>query len=78
MSEPASTDHGAGWYDHVELAWAEGTNAHPPEWLTADWMPCQDCRANAFLRWDGERWHVTVAHDATCPTLAALERGSNS
>lgn len=69
------TDHGAGLYDLIEISGPR--DAPLPAWLTADWMPCADCRANAFLTWveDKQVWHVTVAHDDSCPVLLAAENG---
>lgn len=68
------TDHGSDRYDLVEVAWPPTMPQPPlPTWLTGDYMPCQDCRANLFLRWTDNGWHSTVAHDDTCPTLRAIE-----
>jgi hypothetical protein len=72
-------DHGSDRYDYVEISGPK--DAPLPEWLTADWQPCQDCRANAFLSWihvwqGGGRWHLTVAHDDGCPVLAEQDDGS--
>lgn len=67
-------DHGSDRYDYIEIDGPEGTPL--PGWLTADWHPCADCRANAFLRWTGDRWDLTVAHDDGCPALASGEASS--
>lgn len=73
MSDPMDTpptDHGSDRYDYVEI---EGpVDVALPEWLTADYKPCQDCNANLFLKWLGPilGWHSTVAHDDGCPAFA--------
>lgn len=68
------TDHGSDRYDYIEVDAPAGV-ALPP-WLNADWRPCLDCRANAFLTWQADtgRWKVRIAHDTGCPVLAAAER----
>lgn len=68
------SDHLPDWYDRIELTWPDGMEQPPtPEWLTADWMPCMDCRANAFLRWvPADGWHTVIAHDATCPAFKTI------
>lgn len=72
MSWPSPpSDYGSDRFDYVEIDAPTGTP--PPDWLTDEYMPCQDCRANLFLRWTGTGWDVTIAHDATCSTLRALE-----
>ncbi|MFL5313055.1 MAG: hypothetical protein ACJ79H_21695 [Myxococcales bacterium] len=72
MSWPARpADHGSDRYDYVEIDAPPGVPL--PEWLTADYMPCPDCRANLFLHWDGKVWRSTVAHDAGCPVLREHE-----
>lgn len=78
MSDPMDSSpvrhHGSDRYDYIEIM---GPDDVPlPVWLTADYMPCQDCRANLFLRWTGTDWHVTVAHDDGCPTLRTIEKGT--
>lgn len=65
-------DHGSDRFDYVEVDGGEGQDL--PEWLTMDYMPCPDCRANLFLRWTGTDWHSTVAHDESCPTLRTMRR----
>jgi hypothetical protein len=71
MDHPPAGHHGADRFDYVEL---DGPPDAPlPPWLTADWMPCGDCRANAFLKWRDGRWEVTIAHDETCPALRTIE-----
>lgn len=74
--EPDPATYGEGWYDRIEIEAPKGMA--PPAWLTADWMPCMDCRANAVIRWlvDEDRWHVTIAHEDTCPELAKHEGGN--
>lgn len=72
MSDIPSTDHGSDRYDYIEIQAPD--DIPPPAWLTADYMPCPDCRANVFLRWADEQWHVTIAHDDSCPSLAERER----
>lgn len=74
------TDYGSDRYDYIELI-GKPDDVPLPGWLTDDWMPCPDCRANAFIKYiqcrppdpDNYRWHVTVAHEDTCPTLARIE-----
>jgi hypothetical protein len=81
MTNPMDTppeDHGSDRYDYVEIDAPPGIRPLG-EWfdqLIAD--PCPDCRANVFLLWGGstpddawrrEAWHVTLAHDDTCPSL---------
>jgi len=82
-------DYGSDTYDLIELSVAEGEPIPPlPAWLSPDWMPCLDCRANAFLhfphpfadpihpRYDPSfvgTWEVTVAHDEGCPFMAVRE-----
>lgn len=65
------TDHYSDGYDLIEIEAPEGTPI--PNWLTSDWMPCLDCRANTFLKWlsDGV-WSLTIAHDETCPELKRI------
>lgn len=79
-------DHGSDRFDYVEITYPAGIDEPPlPFWLTPDWAPCQDCRANAFLRWaepigdassrlNAGHWVLTVAHSDTCPTLAQREK----
>lgn len=67
------SDHRPDLYDLIEI---EGPPDQPlPRWLTADYVPCQDCRANLFLRWNerGAVWEYTIAHDDGCPFLAKIE-----
>lgn len=66
MDRPPQGDHGSDRYDYIEINGPEDVPL--PEWLTDDWMPCMDCRANAFLKWDGSEWRVTIAHDDGCPS----------
>lgn len=70
------SDYHPDRYDVIEIV-GQPEGVPLPDWLTADWMPCQDCRANAVIRWREGQWHVTVAHDETCPVLAAIERESD-
>jgi hypothetical protein len=75
-------DHGSDRYDYVE---SQGGPEDAEERLVGvPWFealiaePCPDCRANVFLRWVGDaegdpslrfNWHVTYAHDETCPAV---------
>jgi len=73
-------DHRPDLYDRIEI---EGPDDVPlPTWLTADWMPCMDCRANLFIKWrpllNSGRWMSTIAHDDGCPTFAAHLRESTT
>ena len=63
-------DYGSDRYDYIEVDAPVGMTV-PPE-LVSD-PACMDCRANVFLRSDGDRWHRKVAHDDGCPTLARIE-----
>lgn len=71
------SDHRPDLYDRIEIEAPHDVEL--PTWVTFEWMPCQDCRANAFFRWRGapvHEWDLTIAHDDGCPTLAAIEGGS--
>lgn len=73
--EPGVQDHDDYFPDRYDVIEVVGGEGHAlPEWLTADYMPCGDCRANMVVRWTERGWHMTVAHDETCPALAAMER----
>lgn len=67
-------DHGSDRFDYIEVYAPEGM-IPPVELIEDSLVPCQDCRANVFIAWDVEhrRWHRTIAHDETCPALAAME-----
>lgn len=67
MDDHPPPDHRSDRYDYIEISGPEDIPL--PEWLTTEYMPCMDCRANMFLRWEGSRWNVTIAHDESCPTL---------
>lgn len=79
MSDPLDTpplDYGSDRHGYVELAYDRaneppGSEPLPPATLVAS-LRCKDCLSNIFLRWDGERWLSTVAHDDGCPTFAQL------
>lgn len=72
-------DHGSDRYDYVEVT---GPGDPPAETLARVLVPCEDCRANAFLRMidptgldaDPSNWHLTVAHDEGCPTFSVKDR----
>lgn len=70
MSLPPK-DYGSDRYDYIQIDAPEDVPL--PEWLTPEWMPCQDCRANAFLTWTGNAWTTMTAHDEGCPTLLHWE-----
>lgn len=67
------TDHGSDRYDYIEID--NPDEAPLPDWLTSDWMPCADCRANAFLKYESDvrAWNMTIAHDDGCPRLLREE-----
>jgi hypothetical protein len=78
-------DSGSDRYDYVELIDAplgvEPVGAWFDQLLRE---ACKDCRANIFLLWQGaspamrgypNSWHITIAHDETCPWLEAAESG---
>lgn len=74
--QPPLHDHGSDRYDYIEISVPNETEIPPlPEWLTDDYVPCPDCRANLFLEWkpDGY-WFATTAHDTGCPTMTRIER----
>lgn len=76
MTDPLDVppaDHGSDRHGYVEVQWVAGFGHPdpPPEVLAG--ATCEDCLPNLFLRWDGHRWHRTVAHDDSCPGLARLE-----
>lgn len=68
-------DHGSDRHGYVELTY-DGPVRWPvsiPSHTLLESLRCHDCLPNLFLRWDGKRWHSTIAHDDGCPTLAAIE-----
>lgn len=76
MTDPMDippTDHGSDRYGYVETQGAPAEVQPAEEYVdrllaTA----CLDCNPNLFLRWTGDDeqpWHVTVAHDNTCPSV---------
>lgn len=85
MATPPA-DHGSDRYDYVEVTAPAGLLPAGDWWDRAVAGPCPDCRANLFARWgDGNPpavpdpwarrwWHVTVAHDPSCPALARIEQ----
>lgn len=74
MDRPPVGDRGSDRYDYVEVCW-DGVPEHTrlPMWLTPDYMPCPDCRANLFLSWRDGTWYSVFAHDSGCPMLAQRE-----
>lgn len=74
------TDHLPDVSGHVEATWR---TCRPPAELIerALAISCTGCVPNVFIREaadaDGE-YELTVAHDETCPWLAAAERGGGS
>lgn len=76
-------DHRPDVYDLIEIAWPreyvlDELPDVPASVRAPGYAPCQDCRANLFLRFDvlTWRWVGTVAHDDGCPTLAAAMAGA--
>lgn len=79
MNDPMDTpptDYGSDRYDYIEIIAPAGIRPDG-EWferLCTD-PPCQDCRANIFVRWTGGptdhalSWDVKIAHDETCPFM---------
>lgn len=80
MTQPPK-DHGSDRYDYVEVQAPDGISPSG-DWF--DWLvshqQCSDCNPNLFLRYEGgapslgESWHISVAHDDTCPWLALTEQ----
>lgn len=75
MDENPPVNHGSDRFDYVEATWR--TKEPSPEQVKeALKIQCPDCRVNVFIREDDEidgSYHVTVAHDETCPWLAKRE-----
>lgn len=69
-------DFGSDRYDYVEVTAPPGVRPLGQWFDNLIAAPCQDCRANVFLRWEPDDtasawdpacWQIAVAHDATCP-----------
>lgn len=76
MDEPPA-DYGSDRYDYIEIQSPGGER--PPQWLLDSSLEaCSDCRPNVFLRLANNGWHRTIAHDESCPTLAAIEKSPPS
>lgn len=83
LDSPPS-DHGSDRYGYVEVQGAPPDVSPSEEFVDRILArACQDCNPNLFIRWigvepgnpanAGNPWHVTVAHDDTCPRMKELE-----